>query len=60
MCQPTLRHLALSTLRHLIEKDPVSNYFLFSTSFFGYMFPLLMENAYMDVNYPYMAVKYEV
>lgn len=23
--QPTLRRLALSTLRHLIEKDPVSN-----------------------------------
>ncbi|KAF8399147.1 hypothetical protein HHK36_015012 [Tetracentron sinense] len=24
--QPTLRHLAVSTLRHLIEKDPVRNY----------------------------------
>lgn len=23
--QPTLRHLAVSTLRHLIEKDPVCN-----------------------------------
>lgn len=37
LLQPTLRHLAVSTLRHLIEKDPVCFFFLFTLpNFFSF------------------------
>lgn len=57
--QPTLRHLAVSTLRHLIEKDPVSCkvHVLVWSSLSVYLYSLTFPNYYNFLIWWYLCLR---